>query len=325
MTRNSSQQEMKPRRVSSSSQWQQITQFIRQLTKFPVTLISTIIVLIFIALAFVGPMIAPYEYDAIQRGEDRTALRNAPPDSTFIMGTDSRGRDVFSRILWGARDTIGLPAIATSLAVLFGTILGLTSGYLGGWVDELLSRIMDSLLAIPALVLALVMITTIVPILNETEIPLLQNLVQAVNATNISLTIVIVLVYVPIVTRVVRSATLNIRDRGYVEVAKLRGESTLYILFSEIFPAVLPALVVEAALRLSYAIFLVASLGFLGLGIQPPSPEWGRMVLDARDFVTTAPWTIYFPVIAIASLIVSINLMSDGLRRILRNDDSREG
>jgi peptide/nickel transport system permease protein len=240
------------------------------------------------------------------------------------MGTDSRGRDVFSRILWGARDTIGLPAIATIFAVSIGTVIGLSTGYLGGWYDETISRLMDSLLAIPALVLALVMLTTIVPVLNGTQVIGLRQLVSTFGANNISLTMVIVLLYVPIVTRVVRSATLNVRDLGYIEAAKLRGESIFYIMFSEIFPSVLPALVVEGSLRLSYAIFLVASLGFLGLGVQVPSPEWGRMVLDSRDFMTTAPWTIWFPVLAIAILIVSINLMSDGMRRVLRNEASRE-
>lgn len=298
--------------------------FIRQIAQRPVALVSMIIVLIFVLLAVVGPVIAPYEFDEIQRGEDRRALRNTPPSTTYIMGTDSRGRDIFSRLLWGARDTIGLPAVASIFAVSIGTLIGLSTGYLGGWYDETISRLMDSLLAIPALVLALVMITTIVPVLNNTGIIGLKQLVGIFGANNISLTVVIVLLYVPIVTRVVRSATLNVRDLGYIEAAKLRGETLIYILFNEIFPSVLPSLVVEGSLRLSYAIFLVASLGFLGLGVQPPSPEWGRMVLDARNFMTTAPWTIWFPVLAIATLIISINLMSDGMRRVLRNEIGRE-
>jgi peptide/nickel transport system permease protein len=290
----------------------------------PVSFVSMIVVLLFILIGFIGPIIAPYTFDEIQRGENRAALRNTPPSDEFIMGTDSRGRDVLSRLLWGARDTIGLPAIATTFAVLFGTIIGLTSAYYGGWVDEVLSRIIDSLLALPALVLALVILTTVEPLLNNTDFPIITQFVQQFGSTTISLTIVIVLLYVPIVARVVRSATLNIRDRGYIEAAKLRGESSIYIMFREILPGVLPALVVEASLRFSYAIFLVASLGFLGLGAQPPAPEWGRMVLDARETANLAPWNMTFPVVAIAILIVSINLMSDGLRRVLRNEDERE-
>ncbi|NDJ59604.1 MAG: ABC transporter permease [Chloroflexi bacterium] len=235
------------------------------------------------------------------------------------MGTDQRGRDIYSRMLWGARETIGLPLIATLLAVTAGTFIGLLTGYLGGWVDEVISRILDSLLSIPALVLALVMISTIVPVLSSLQSPLVASL----GANNISLTSVIVLLYVPIVTRVIRSATLNVRSSGYIEAARLHGESTLHIMFREIFPSVLPALVVEASLRLSYAIFLVASLGFLGLGVQPPSPEWGRMVLDARPHMTSEPWEMWFPVLGIAILIISVNLMSDGLRRVFRHEQER--
>lgn len=294
--------------------------FLRQMAQRPLAFAGMVVVIVYIMLALIGPAIAPYEFDDILRGDDRRALKRLPPSADHIMGTDDLGRDVFSRVLWGARETIGLPTVATLLAVLLGTIVGLATGYIGGWLDEIVSRALDTLLAIPALVLALVMLTTIVPLLNNLESPF----VRQVGATNISLVIVIVLLYIPIVTRVIRSATLNIRDRGYVEAAKLRGESTAYILFREILPGVMPALVVEASLRLSYAIFLVASLGFLGLGVQPPSPEWGRMVLDARNEVTLAPWSLWYPVLAIASLIIAVNLMSDGLRRIFRNEAGRE-
>ena len=294
--------------------------FVRQ----PITILSTLIVLSYITIAVIGPSIAPYDFDEIHRGEDRRALRNTPPSEQYIMGTDSRGRDIFSRLLWGARDTIGLPAVAASFAVILGTLIGLSTGYLGGWFDEVISRIMDSLLALPALVLALVMLATIVPVLDNTEAIGLKQLTELFGANNISLTIVITLLYVPIVTRVVRSATFTVRNSGYIEEARLRGEHTMYIMFQEILPSVLPTLIVEASLRLSYAIFLVASLGFLGLGVQPPSPEWGRMVLESKDFITTAPWTVWFPVFAIASLIVSINLVSDRIRRTLRYETNRE-
>lgn len=293
--------------------------FFKQMAQRPVAFVSMLIVVAYLVIAFIGPSIAPFEYDDILRGEDRRALRSLEPSSENLFGTDRNGQDVFSRILWGARETIGLPFVATILAVAIGTVIGLATGYLGGWFDEVVSRALDSLLAIPALILALVMITTIVPVLNETDNPL----VRSVGATNISLIIVIVLLYIPIVTRVIRSATLNVRTSGYVEAAKLRGESIFYILFREIFPSVLPALVVEASLRLSYAIFLVASLGFLGLGVQPPSPEWGRMVLDARSDYVTTPWALWYPVLAIAILIISINLMSDGLRKIFRYEQGR--
>ncbi len=293
---------------------QSVVNFFSEMASYPLAFIGMVIVILFIILAIIGPSVAPYNYRDIIRGEDRRALAEQPPSADYWFGTDERGRDVLSRVLWGARQTIGLPTVATLLAVAFGTVIGLTIGYVGGWVDEVVSRALDTLLAIPALVLALVMLTTLVPILENAE----SGLIRQAGATNISITLVIVLLYIPIVTRVIRSSVLSVRDSGFVEAARLRGEWSIYILFREIFPSVLPALVVEASLRLSYAIFLVASLGFLGLGVQPPSSEWGRMVLDARDGLATAPWALWFPAGAIVLFIVSINLMSDGLRRVFR-------
>lgn len=301
----------------SLSLFSRLWRFLVRLRKRPLTMLGSLIVLIYLMIAILGPRIAPYQYDAIQRGEDRRALRNLAPSQEYLLGTDRNGFDVFSRILWGARETIGLPVIATTLAVSAGTFIGLLSGYLGGWFDEIISRILDALLAIPALVLALVLLTTLVPVINEME----NNFVRSIGPTSISLIIVIMLLYVPIVARVIRSATLGVRERGFVEAARLRGEPLLYILFREILPNILPALVVEASLRLSYSIFLIASLGFLGLGVQPPSPEWGRMVLDARSEISNAPWALYAPVFTIATLIIGINLFSDGLRHILRSED----
>ncbi len=315
---------------SSSSHERGIQHLIKQLIRQPATFLGLLIAIFYLMMALLGPAVSPYDFDEIVRdanncvttsgGNSRClALKNAPPSPAHLMGTDSLGRDVFSRILWGARETIGLSSIATLLSVTVGAILGLAIGYFGGWIDEIISRTMDSLLAIPALVLALVMLTTIVPMLKDSG----GFFVQLFGAESISLIIVILLLYTPIVTRVIRSATLNVRSVGYVEIAKLRGETTAYILFREILPSVLPALVVEASLRFSYAIFLVASLGFLGLGFQPPSPEWGRMVLDARIDYSVAPWALWYPVLAIASLIIGVNLLSDGLRRILRYEEGR--
>ncbi len=276
-----------------------VSGFFRQMARSPLALVGFIIVMIFILLAFLGPVIAPYDFDSLQRNEEGRVARYESPSARFYFGTDSIGRDVFSRVLWGAREVILIPGIATLLAVSLGTVTGLILGYFGGWLDELISRVLDSLLAIPAMVLALVLVGTIGP-------------------STIGLIVVIVVLYVPIVTRVIRSATLNLRASGYIEAARLRGESIAYILFREILPGVLPALAVEAALRFSYAIFLTASLGFLGLGVQPPSPDWGRMVNEARGDFFRAPWTLWFPAGAIALLVISVNLMADGLRRIFR-------
>lgn len=270
------------------------TSFLRRLAARPLALFGTLIVALFLVLAVIGPAIAPYDYDAIIRGAARQ-----PPSAEYLFGTDRLGRDVFSRVLWGAREIIGIPGVATTIAVVLGMSLGMFLGYIGGWIDELISRALDSLLAIPALLLALVMLGTIGP-------------------SPMGIVIVIVLLYVPIVTRVIRSAALNVRAAGYIEAARLRGETTFYILFREILPSVLPALAVEAALRFSYAIFLTASLGFLGLGVQPPSPDWGRMVNEAREGFARTPWALWFPAGAIAALVIGVNLMADGLRRIFR-------
>lgn len=267
---------------------------LRQLAARPLSLVGLLLVTIFLLLAVFGPLIAPYEFDTIIRGAARQ-----PPGAEYLFGTDRLGRDVFSRVLWGARDIVALPLVATGLSVLFGATLGLALGYFGGWLDEVVSRVLDSLLAIPALMLALVMLGTLGP-------------------STLGLVIVIVLLYTPIVARVVRSATLNLRSAGYIEAARLRGESKIYILFRELLPGVLPALVVEASLRFSYAIFLTASLGFLGLGVQPPSPDWGRMVNEARDSYTQTPWALWFPAGAITLLVIGVNLLSDGLRRLFR-------
>jgi peptide/nickel transport system permease protein len=292
------------------------------LTGNPLALIGTLGVIIFVFLTLAGPLLAPYRYDQIIRGTDiggesRRALTSTPPSAEFPFGTDQRGRDILSRMLWGARETIGLPLVATIISVVIGSSLGLFIGYVGGLIDDIISRILDSLISIPAMVLALVMISTIVPLLAASQ----SGLIAFLGPSNISLTTVIVLIYVPIISRIARSATLSVRDRGYIEEARLRGEGRLHILFRQILPGVLPALIVEASLRLSYAIILVTSLGFLGLGVQPPSPEWGRMVLDARTQIGEAPWELWYPVLGIAILIISFNLMSDGVRRLMRNEE----
>ncbi len=271
-----------------------IFSIIRRLASRPLSLIGLVVVVLFILMAILGSTVAPYKFDALIKGAARQA-----PSAAYLFGTDKLGRDVFSRVLWGAREVITIPGVATTIAVFIGAIVGMATAYYGGWVDEIISRLLDSLLAIPALLLALVMLGVIGP-------------------SPIGIVIVIVLLYVPIVTRVIRSATLNVRNSGFIEAAKLRGEANWYILFREILPSVLPALTVEAALRFSYAIFLTASLGFLGLGVQPPSPDWGRMVNEARESYERTPWALWYPAAAIAVLVIGVNLLADGLRRIFR-------
>jgi peptide/nickel transport system permease protein len=286
------------RTTTTPSGWQRVLAFVRDLYSRPISAISTTLVLFFLVVALVGPLIAPY-------GENQQIVATARqgPSAQHWFGTDHLGRDVFSRVILGARAVIGLSGGGTLLAVLIGASLGLLSGYWGGWFDEILMRLFDSLMSIPVLLLALLLLGTL-------------------GRSRNAILLVIVVVYAPIVARVVRSVVLGVKTKGFVEAARLRGESLFYILSREILPSVLPALAVESALRFSYSIFLVASLGFLGIGVQPPSSNWGMMVNEARDQVRQIPWSMYAPVGAIALLVVSVNLMADSLKRIFQQTDS---
>ena len=268
--------------------------FLRSLLRRPTHAFGTGVFVLFLLLAVFGPMLAPYGVNQQIVAEARQA-----PSAAHWFGTDRLGRDVFSRVLLGAADIFALAGLGTLLAVTIGTSLGLLSGYRGGWFDELLMRFFDSLLALPALLLALLLLGTLGP-------------------SQSSVLLVIVVVYIPIVARVVRSVVLAVKTRAYVEAARVQGESSARILFREILPAVLPALAVEAALRFSYAIFLASSLGYLGVGVQPPSPDWGLMVFEARGTVSQTPWALYFPAAAISLLVISVNLMADGLKRVFQ-------
>jgi peptide/nickel transport system permease protein len=283
-------------------------QSLRGIFASPFALVGALIFIGFLILAIFGNQIAPYEYDAQDfraRLPPDCGLRVLNPfqdDCTHPFGTDNLGQDVYSRVILGTQEVFRLEGLGTLLAVIIGTAVGLIIGYEGGWLDEVIGRILDSLLAMPALLLALV---------------LLGSIGDAGN----SVFIVLIIVYAPIVARVVRSNVLEIKTRGFVEAAQLRGESRFYILFREILPSVIPALVVEASLRFSYGIFLVASLGFLGIGANPPTPNWGLMVSDARTWYAITPWMLEYPAGAIVTLVIGVNLMSDGIRKLVQRSN----
>jgi peptide/nickel transport system permease protein len=260
-----------------------------------------LVVFFFLVMAFIGPFVAPYKYS-----DQTLAERLQPPSAKHWFGTDALGRDIFSRILVGSRDVFLVAGSGAILAILIGLLLGLSSGYFGGALDEVIMRMMDVLLAIPPLLLSMVILGTVGP-------------------SRVNVVFVVGFLYTPMVARVVRSVVLDVRTRGFVEAAKLRGESSAYVLLREILPSVLPPLAVESSMRFSYAIFLVASLGFLGLGVQPPSPDWGLMVGEARTWFSQAQWILLFPAGAIALLVVGVAFMSDGLRRILLPDVAGAG
>jgi peptide/nickel transport system permease protein len=265
----------------------------RRLRRYPTTLAGLAIVGFFLLLALIGPLVAPYKYSAQSLAE-----RLLPPSPRHLLGTDQFGRDVFSRVIVGSRDVYLVAGSGALLAILIGSTLGLVSGYFGRVVDEILMRLVDVLLAMPPLLLAMLILFSLGP-------------------SRLNVVLIVGFLYVPMVSRVVRSVVLDLKTRQFVEAARLRGESSLYIMFREILPNVLPPLAVEASMRFSYAIFLVASLGFLGLGVQPPSPDWGLMVGEARNYFTQAQWPLLAPAGAIALLVVGVGFLSDGLRRLL--------
>ena len=268
---------------------------VRELLRRPASALGTSIVILFILIAIFGPWLSPYGPTQLIAADARQA-----PSWSHWFGTDLLGRDIFSRVIHGTRSILSLTGLGSLIAVIAGTIFGLASGYWGGVLDEIIMRVFDSLLAIPALLLALV-------------------LLGAVGQSQASVLAVIAVVYVPIVARVVRSEVLSVKSLGYIEAARLRGENLPYILFREILPSVLPTLSVEAAVRFSYGIFLVASLGYLGVGVQPPTPDWGLMVKEARAAVGLTPWALYFPAGAISLLVIGVNLTADGLKSALQS------
>jgi peptide/nickel transport system permease protein len=254
-------------------------------------MISLGILLVWALAAIAWPLLVPYGPNDQQLFE-----RFASPSSAHWLGTDDFGRDVFSRVLAGSRTVLFVALVATVVGVAVGTTIGLIAGFYRGWMEELVMRAMDLLMAFPLIVLALLVLAVLGP-----------------SKTNVIL--VVALVFAPYNARVIRSAVLSQRDRDFVQAARLRGESGLYIMFVEILPNITGSIIVEFTIRLALAIFTVATLSFLGLGIQPPTPDWGLMVAEGRQYYRIAPWVVAFPSLAIASLVIAINLFAEGLKR----------
>ncbi|NLF01359.1 MAG: ABC transporter permease [Anaerolineales bacterium] len=254
------------------------------------TIAALLVVAVFVLFALLAEYIAPYPPDRIHM-----TARMQPPSSQYWLGTDNMGRDLLSRVIYGTRGVLITSVVAAFLGVIWGTIVGLVSGYAGGWVDEIVMRLVDAMLALPSILLALLLLARL-------------------GASRLSIVLGIGIVYTPTVARVVRSAVLAVKNAEFVHAARLRGEPTLYILFREILPNIWSPIVVEASIRMSYAILLTASFGFLGLGVQEPEPDWGLMVSRARDYIQVAPWMAIVPVVAISLLVISLSLVADSLR-----------
>jgi len=267
---------------------------LRQLVRSKTFIVGVLVVAFWVFWALVGAVLTPHDPLA------QTADVLARPSSTYWFGTDSLGRDVFSRVLAGATGVLEIAPLAMLLGVAGGTILGLVTGYFRGLVDETISRLIDAVLALPLIVIA---VTAIV----------------ALGPSTVTLIVVIGVVFMPLVTRTVRAAVLAERELDYVQAARLRGERAPYVMFVEMLPNVMGPIVVEATVRLGYAIFAVAGLTFLGFGVQPPSPDWSLQISQNYTLLAGGSywWTVLFPGMAIASLVVGVNLIADGLTQVL--------
>jgi peptide/nickel transport system permease protein len=269
-------------------------ELVRELVRSPLFIVGALIVVWWIVCAIFGSSIAPQDPNA----QNLFAI-NKPPSSAHIFGTDQLGRDIFSRVLNGSRDILIVAPLATLLGTVLGTIVGLTMGYFRGLVDDVLGRFVEAFLALPVVVTAIIAS-------------------YALGRSNVELIIVIGVLFTPLIARTVRAAVLLERELDYVSAARLRDEGSLYIMFVEILPNVLAPITVEFTVRLGYAVFAVATLSFLGLGIQPPSSDWGLEV--ATNFGQVAAgfwWEVTFDALAIISLVVAVNLISDAVEGVL--------
>ncbi|MFX1761261.1 ABC transporter permease [Paraburkholderia sp. A1RI-2L] len=267
---------------------------LRLLLRSPAFVLGALILLAWIVCALAGARIAPYDAYA---SDPLSSL--LPPERTHWCGTDQLGRDICSRVIVGARDILTIAPLATLTGTLAGTALGLLTGYVEGWAGTLVARALDAVLALPLVIVALLVLA-------------------AVGASNLAVVLVIGITFAPLVARTVRAAVLAERHLDYVAAARLRGERAHYVMFAEILPNVWPPIVVEATVRLGYAIFAVATLSFLGFGIQPPSADWGLALAESYALLAGgAWWTVAFDALAIASLVVAVNLIADSLREVL--------
>jgi peptide/nickel transport system permease protein len=244
-----------------------------------------------IMVALLAPILPLYSPTA----QDVMALMDPTPSAAHWLGTDILGRDVLSRLIWGARTVLVVAPLSVAVAMATGVTLGMLAGYYGGWIDALISRLSDVILAFPVLVLYVILIATIGP-----------SVINIVIATTIA--------SAPGIGRITRSLVLGLKQQEYVAAAKLRAENTLYIMLVELLPNCRDMLIVDACLRLGYTIITIGILGFLGLGLPPPNPDWGGMVKDGTTVLNVWPHMSLAPSFAIVSLVLGFNLLADGLR-----------
>lgn len=265
----------------------------KRLKKSKTSMFGLLIVIILLFTAVFAPLMAPHDPIVGQ-----LALRHNEPSMEYIMGTDSQGRDVFSRILYGARISVEIGIISVGIALILGTAMGVVSGYYGGKVDTIVMRFVDIMLAFPTILLALAIVTILGPSLTNAMI--------AVGIVNI-----------PRFARIVRSSVLSVKENEYIEAAISIGCTDFEIITRHILPNCLAPILVQSTLTIGTAILEAAGLSFLGLGAQPPISEWGSMLADARGYMRQAPWSVMYPGVAIMITVLGFNLLGDGLRDAL--------
>jgi len=265
-----------------------------------VGMIGAALILFWVLAALLAPLIAPFDPLANMQPMARPGMEYAK-GGTFWLGTDHLGRDILSRIIWGSRTVLIYAPLATVCAYIVGIVMGLAAGYHRGWWDSILSRVSDIILSFPVLVLYVIIIATI-------------------GASGVNIVIAITFASAPGIMRIVRGLVLDLRNRDYVAAAQTRGETAWRIMLVEILPNARGPLIVDACLRLGYVIITIGVLGFLGLGLPPPDPDWGGMINETRKMAMIFPHMTIFPCIAISSLILGFNLLADGLREISLRD-----
>jgi peptide/nickel transport system permease protein len=270
-----------------------------------VGMIGAGLVLFWIAIALLAPLLAPFDPNAtlmpFQKPGALFPGNDAVAAGTFWLGTDQLGRDIMSRVIWGSQTVLFYAPLATLSAYTVGILMGLAAGYYRGWADEVLSRIADIILSFPVLVLYIIIIATI-------------------GASGINIIIAITFASAPGIMRIVRGLVLDLRNRDYVAAAQTRGEGAWRIMLIEILPNARGPLIVDSCLRLGYVIITIGVLGFLGLGLPPPDPDWGGMINETRSMAMAFPHMVLYPCFAISSLILGFNLLADGLREVSLRD-----
>ena len=261
--------------------------------KSKVALVGAVIVIFFILLALFGPLVTKEGIN-----EQLLTDRLQPPSSEYWFGTDDFGRDIFSRIIHGARISLSVGFFSVVGSIAVGSFLGIIAGYYGRWVDTIISRIFDIMLAFPSILLAIAIVSVLGPSLRNALIA-------------------IAIINVPNFGRLIRSKVLSIKEDEYITAAKAIGMKDFRILFSHILPNSMAPVIVQGTLAVATAILEAAALGFLGLGAEAPYPEWGKMLADSKDYLQDAPWTMIFPGLAIMLTVLGFNLMGDGLRDAL--------